>query len=459
VNELVDPELITVVTSGTGAFTPVHPVGRLLAPAINDFVRVESKNHVVYRPGLGIAFRFTAVFPDVTTGIKALAGCGTEESGFYFGYNDTGDTFGTLLRTDGTAHIQTFTITAAAIGVETATVTLDGTGFNLPLTNAGGSLNFTAFELGQDPVVGDWNVQVEGDTLFFQAQRAGVRNGVYSFSSTGAATATTATVSAGVALTETFVAEADWNGIDVAHTYKGLGNVFEISYQWLGYGAIFFKVENQSTGLMEIVHTIRFADSSVSPSVTQPNLHSQYILEHLSGTSTPVFQFGSSGGFLDGLEQFNGPLYAFSNTKVNIAASTETSIMALCVVNQINGFPNDNEVVLVSASISTDSNRPVTFRVRLNPVIGARSPTSTADFPVWSPVNTFSMMMSDTTAITASGGEEILDVALPKAGNELIQVQSLKILLQRGDIIAITAETGNATNEVSAAITWREERT
>ena len=40
------------------------------------------------------------------------------------------------------------------------------------------------------------------------------------------------------------------------------GNVYEIQFQYLGFGQIEFSVENSSTGAFDVVHVIRFANTS-----------------------------------------------------------------------------------------------------------------------------------------------------------------------------------------------------
>ena len=76
------------------------------------------------------------------------------------------------------------------------------------------------------------------------------------------------------------------------------GNVFQIKYQWLGFGTIKFFIEHADDGLLHLVHTIAYANTNTTPSVDNPTLPLCLAAKNTSNTSDIVLRSGSLAGFV-----------------------------------------------------------------------------------------------------------------------------------------------------------------
>jgi hypothetical protein len=456
VSGINDAQKIDVYTEATGAISFADARADLTVAAVNDYITMDSRDRVPYVPGQGSIFRFTAAFPNTMTGSRALMGAGTATSGLFFGYNNTAETFGIMQRSAGKVHIHQFTVTAAAVGVETITVTLDGTGHTFSATNAGGSIPFTAWEVGINRAVGDWTVQHTGAVLTFTSKRPGLRSGAYSFSSTGAATGTNAQVQAGAANTETFVAEADWNGTALTgQVYKERGNTFEIVMNWGGYGNILFRIMSATTGQMVTVHSILTAGTQALPFFDQPHLRLRAEMNMDSGPTVPapVLSVTSACAYMDGKPYTHGAFHTTNMARLALNPGVEEAMVSMRVRDSFNSLKLEQEATMKNVDFSTDGATAVVVRLILNPLLGARGPTSTTDFPQWSAVSSSSYVDVDTSAVTFSGGEVIRTYT--QANNRQTTIP-LPYTLQPGDILLCSAESIGANNEQHVVFNWYE---
>jgi hypothetical protein len=101
---------------------------------------LNTNKQLSYKPGQGALARFTALFSPWAANSLQAAGLINSEDAFAFGYFDTvgaeSDKFGVIYSKGGKTERQELTITTAATGAENATVTVNGTPYTVPLTNA-----------------------------------------------------------------------------------------------------------------------------------------------------------------------------------------------------------------------------------------------------------------------------------------------------------------------------------
>jgi hypothetical protein len=94
-----------------------------------------SNRYLTYRAGQGLVSSFTAQFSAGEIGCDQAAGLITSTDGFTFGY--VGEDYGILYTHHGEVEIQELIITTPSAGIENATVTVNGTGYTVPLTGSG----------------------------------------------------------------------------------------------------------------------------------------------------------------------------------------------------------------------------------------------------------------------------------------------------------------------------------
>lgn len=247
---------------------------------------VQLRRTLKYKPGQGAMMRATALFG---TGSIAgshpatsaqFIGMGNSESGYFVGY--FGGAFGILHSKTGAREVQTLTIGAAA-GTEDVTVTLNGDSIVVPVTG-GASTTQTAYQLAQanyrnlGPT--GWIADVKGSTVTFISARAGsYSGGTFSVASGGSIGGTFAQTIAGVAQENDFILQSqfnedtlDGNGPSGMIFNPDKGNVFQIGFQYLGFGNANFSIEDPQTGLLSMFHRIKNANALEKPVLKNPNV-------------------------------------------------------------------------------------------------------------------------------------------------------------------------------------------
>jgi hypothetical protein len=257
---------------------------------------------------------------------------------------------------------------------------------------------------------------------------------------------------------DTWVAQTSWN-IDKFNGTGGSGvtldptkgNVYQITYQWLGFGAITFWIENPNTGAFIPVHRIQYANENTATSIANPTLPIFMSSRNgASGTTSVTLQSGSMAAFTQG-DPDQAPAVQFATGNLKSAVTTETNILTLSNkgTNVLGGTnTNRTPVQILAVSLAGEGNDPVVLRAVENTTLGG-SP-SLADHSA----NT-SVIQKDTAGTTLTGGTERFSVALGKSGNEYMDVQDKRIYLYPGN--TLTFAGSSATNaKIAVRVTWRE---
>lgn len=445
----LNDQLYRTFLSGGGAVTPNTntDVTISIGTGVGDFAVLRSNRPIRYRPGFSNLVRFNLLFDTSAIGLNnslQFGGVGTGTDDLYFCIQN--GVFGVRRSRDGLFHVEEFTITASAGGLETSTVTLNSVAFNITLSNAGGDIDFTAHQLeiggtGGTAYTG-WNVQHFDDKIYFIADSVGPRNGTYSFSSTGTATGTRATMKAGQALTTEFVAQKDFNGSSPLRYSLDLTkrHMFEIIYSFYGSGDIEFNVLNSATERYENFHTMSFSNVSEDLSLTNPTVFLQRGVASLgSSTALSIKTAGSYGAIIGTQKRQIEPRFAFVVNKT-IGASVETVICAFQNRLQVNGYQNTYEIILALLSVSADGNRAVAIKIIKNPTtLSADTTTDYTDFSFLDEAN--SLTAFDTKSNTYTGGTLIASFVVGKTDSRFFDLQSSEIYLTREDTLIITAES------------------
>ena len=429
--------------------------------ATNSSGEIRSKDQLRYVPGLGASARFTAVFTTGVAGSSQGAGIGNSANGFYFGYD--GATFGILHRKNGSPEIRTLTVSAKSSTAENITITLDGdsTGDVVPVTN-GADATVTANEIAAydySDVGRGWKAQAVGNTVIFISYNSTPRTGTYSLSSASTAVGTFAQTVAGVAPTDTWIPQSDWNGRDKfdgsGNTGVQLdptkGNVYKITYQWLGFGRITFSVEDPDDGEFHEVHSIAYANSNTAPSVSNPTLPLNLFAINTSNNSNIVVKSASMGGFIEGVNEVIGARRAKSASITLGATAAETPILTLKNKAVYQGNVNTIPVKIERVNVAVEHTKPVGIAFYRNTtLVGA----SFSDYSA----NT-SVLQTDTSATSfSSSGTLLFSVELGKTGNDTIYFPDwAQSVINPGETITATIKpkSGNAA-EATVSVSFVE---
>ena len=329
---------------------------------------IASKKRLRYRSGQGFVARFTAMFTTGEANSFQVAGFGNPEDGLFFGYY--GADFGIYYSRRGVQETRTLTLSVGATVSSNVTITLDGTAFTVPVTNAS-SVYRTAYEIASYSYTG-WNAQAYGATVIFIKQVAGTANGTYSFGAgTTGASASFAQTKAGVAITTTFIKQSDWNGDKMdGNVASGVLldptklNVYQIGMQYLGAGAITFQIESAPSGnnaTWVTVHTLSLPNTLTTSSFGNPSFPFTMSATKANNTATDFsVKSASVGGFIEGQKVLSGSRYSYYNSLSSVSTSLKP-LMTVMNRRYYKGRVNQSVINLLSISGAIKHTSPVIY--------------------------------------------------------------------------------------------------
>lgn len=338
---------------------------------------LQSRKRLRYRPGQGVIGRFTALYSTPAQYGYQLAGFGTAEAGVYFGYGNTNDLtdtrFGILYVTDGVREVRAFTVSTGATASGSVVIVLNNIGYSVPVTNAS-NVYRTAYEVATYVGYRGWTTHIEGAIVYFTSDSAGAKVGTFSFSAgaTGAAASFTTSLT-GVTSTDTFIPQDEWNGdvLDGSNSTSNpsgitlnplTGNVFQIDIQYLGFGAITFKIENApsdgNNADFITVHTLRYPNTYGKPSFSQPAFPFTLAVYSAGSTSNVRVQSASVAGMIEGDKTLHGPRFSYYNQLTSVGSANYQALMTIHNARYWKGRNNQSVVNIISVSSALKHTSP-----------------------------------------------------------------------------------------------------
>jgi hypothetical protein len=449
--------------------------------AIGANAALQSRRRLYYRSGQGSRLLFSAMFTSPVANAYQFAGMGHAEDGLYYGYNGT--TFGILWTQRGKREIQTYTVTAGNTGAAVnLTITLNSFPNTCLVSNAAatGGIQRTVYEISQCIFVG-WTAEPVGATIVFLRSSAGPTVGSFSVVG-GTVTGSFATTQAGVLSTDTFIPQSSWN----ADTLNGTGpsgitlvptnfNVYGISMQYLGAGAIRFFIETTNAGTndpkLETVHTIKYPNTQQQTSLANPSFPFTAVASNASPNTTitnVAVYIGSVAGFVEGTKHYTGNSYAFTG---NITTATAAGCFSLFTIrnkrvnsNAYGHYANQGVVNLMRISAAVKHTQPVIMNLYKSNDNFRHTLTATGNAgPNFVSYSTNSITLLDTSAetFTVSDNSQLQwSAALGETGNleSIISTEMDLHTLQPGESLTLCAITvQNNASFVIATIDVRED--
>lgn len=456
----INPETVIVHENQAGTVVSANSLANISTGAsANSSAQLFSKDIIRYQPGMGVRARFTALFTAGAAGSTQIIGMGNSCNGFFFGYNGT--SFGTLHRKGGSVEVRTLTITTPSSTAENITITLDGdsTGDTVVVTDSSNG-TVTANEIAAhdySDVGTGWTARAQGSGVIFTSRDSEPHAGSYSLTDATDAAGTFAQDIAGVSPVDAWTPKESWNGdnifngLGVSDTIldPALGNVFQINFQWLGFGNICFFIEDPIDGEFHLVHTIKYPNNNITPSLDNPSLPIFCEAKNTSNTSDIVIKSSSWGGFVDGKIKLLGPRRGVSTTLVLGITSAETPILTIKNRHVFQGRLNQVHAKILLASVAAEHIQPVQIIFYSNPTLVDA---------VFNDVDTETSVLSlDTTATSFSGGTQLFTISLAKTGSQILSLSQdlLDGTLRPGEHITATLKPifgNNAAATVSLHI-------
>lgn len=411
------------------------------------FAALLSRRAFMYRAGQGGMCRLTARFTQGVADSQQIAGFINGVDGFSFGYD--GDTFGILRRHDGEDAIQELQVTTGAAGAENATITIDGIGYSVPLTNS--SINQNAVEIANS-----LSAQVPNFSFTANQDIVTALSGlsqpltIFAFSSATAVAAWTI-INGGALAIQEWVYQADWNGDTADWLDPTKGNVYQIMFQYLGYGDIDFYIEEPETGLFVLVHKIKYANANIKPSVADPVMRIGYACNNIGNTSDIQIHGASMSAFNQGIVKITEPGRSKAVTKAAVPTTILTPIFTLRNRLVKGGNRNREEMFPVYMSVYTDAGKGSIIRVIKN---GTLSDDQSFEY-----VNEQSSIAEfDTAASSVTGGEEVITDVVASGSVSKQELLTRNDFIFNGEQLTVAAFIpSGASGDFIITFSWQED--
>ena len=411
---------------------------------------ISTRKQVQYKAGQGIRALFTAVFDTPKNNNTQFAGLQNSESLIGFGYNGT--EFGIGFANDGALSIQELKVTTPASGSETATVTIDGNAYLVNI--AAGSVEFNASQIANS-----LNLQVPGydftaneDTVTSLANLPQLGLGTFSFSSATAVAAWIETNQPKVP-TQNWTPISQWTEFPDFSINPQTGNVFKIQFPFLGYGNPKFFIKDQDTGEFVHVHTIKYTNKNVVPSVPNPIFRVGWISNNTGNLTDVSIRGASAAIFVEGENIVHGSPIAECAINTSVGA-TATNIVSLRNRMVLNSLPNRASISTLLLSLSTETPRTAIFEVWKSAVTPNNDPL------LWEyeNINT-SIAEYSKNAAEISGGDLVGCFFIKAQQSATFDLTSLIGNLGPQEYLTVSARiNAGSASEMAATIAWKEDK-
>ena len=231
------------------------------------------------------------------------------------------------------------------------------------------------------------------------------------------------------------------------------GNVFRITFQWLGFGMVTFMIENSTTGAFVPVHRIQYANNNLIPTVNDPSFPMFIQCTNTTNTTNVSIQSTCFAAMLEGPPTFLGLTFGIDNTKT-ITSTTLTSVITLKCKTTLNAetLMHHIPVFLKMMSISTNGNKPAIVYLVTGATLGGT--------PSFIDISTVDSVISyDTNGTTVTGGSQIASFAFGQTDSRSVDLSLLNYIIYPGTLITCAAKLSvTGSTDVACSLTWQEDR-
>lgn len=217
------------------------------------------------------------------------------------------------------------------------------------------------------------------------------------------------------------------------------GNVYQIKYQWLGFGIIIFSVENNNEGELESFHRIQYSNSNDEISILNPSLPFRWEITNTTNTGQSNLKSASAMSAVEGKRLYPSRLYSASATGTNLTIRNR---------RYFNDIRNRTELFLNSITLVNNANSGGrSFTITRQPV--------TITGVTYSNVSQVSVVERSTNTPSISGGTVIGIYTIDKLQSQNIKFDRYELTLEPEEVLVITVST---LTDTQIALTWFEDK-
>jgi hypothetical protein len=249
--------------------------------------------------------------------------------------------------------------------------------------------------------------------------------------------------------TDSWTKQSDFNGPFKSSplsraTDATLGNVYQIEYQWLGYGSIKFSIYNKITNTYELIHSVDYPNTQATPHTYNPSLPVRGYVANTTNNTNITLKTASMAALSVGDTSSTPRRKATNNTK-NV--TSEVNILTIRSNATHQSKTNRSLVIPRLLSIGADGTKITTFNVYKNATLGGTPSFSDIDADT-------SVVAVDTAGTTVTGGEKLLGLIIGKEDGAVLNLKDLGNI-RAGETLTVSA-TSTSTTSATAILTWKE---
>jgi hypothetical protein len=371
----VNPQVFNTSSFSGGSVTTSQNMAVLNSGAsASGSAVVQLRRQLRYKAGQGAVMRATALFETGTVGNAQFIGMGNSESGYFLGYFS--DFFGILHSKTGAREIRRLDIEAPVATTENVTIELNGNTIVVPVIG-GGNETQTAYQIGlasyREVGAGGWISDVySGSVYFISARSRSDATGSYSIAG-GTVSGSFTRVVPGQNQENDFIPSSLFNIDKLDGTGQSgfilnpqKGNVYQIGFQYLGFGNAKFMVEDPETGYFIKMHEIKNANALDKPVLKNPNVSILATSANIGGTQPVEMKTASMVAYTEGKIVKLDPKYAKTLTySINSATYLPLGLFKVTrIFNGISCFGNF-EILKLGGSNESAAAAPKTLTIGL----------------------------------------------------------------------------------------------
>lgn len=241
-------------------------------------------------------------------------------------------------------------------------------------------------------------------------------------------------------------------------------NVYQIKFQYLGGGNIFYYVLNDLSGRWVLVHMAKNAGNLTNPILRNPSMPIYLEARNTTNTSAVTIKTASVGQFLEGQRVLLGPRGALDSVNTSVALTTQTNIIAIRNASTYNGLSNYAITHLRQVAISANKSPLPAGCVMLRMI---RNPsTNFASFTPWNGTTVDggvtitagqSTLSSNVSSLTISGGVSTYAATVAIGASQTIDLSPFNISIYPGDVLCLVAYSSVDGVTVGVSTVWNED--
>lgn len=220
------------------------------------------------------------------------------------------------------------------------------------------------------------------------------------------------------------------------------GNIYELRYEWLGFGVQFFGIETED-GDIETVHKIKYSNLFTDTSVRNPSLPLVVILFNSGNTTNLTMKTSSAVAGLQGEAYSHAfeTLIAYERIVTIPLGGAETYLFG--IQNPSTWLTKDNRLYILPKQFAaaSDGNKPIVFRVYANPII--TTPAWVDIAPDISP-----LQYDESGTLVLNGETQVFTLPLGKTDSEVVDLDVIDAEVQPDQAFAITAQSAGASDVI-----------